>query len=121
MIKDRKTICIICPVGCEITTVCDDAKIISLKGSQCKRGEVYAKNELLHPSRILTSTVKTSSPLTPVIAVRSNKMLPKELLFECMKRIKNTKADLPIKTHDCIISNILDTGVDIVASGNYSD
>ena len=118
MIKTKKITCIICPTGCEITVTGDDKEISSIKGFECKRGEVYAGNELTAPSRILTTSVKTSGCTDPLVPVRSSMPLPMEHLMPCMEEIKKKEAMAPIVIGDIIIKNIMNTGVDIVATAS---
>jgi CxxC motif-containing protein len=109
--------CIICPLGCDITVSGEGETIHSITGQKCKRGEEYARNEFIHPLRILTSTVKLSGSVEPLLAVRSNKPIPKELLLQSMDLIRTARAKAPVKRGDVIIPDILGTGADIVASG----
>jgi CxxC motif-containing protein len=114
----EKTItCIICPLGCEITVNGEKENVRSMTGQNCKRGEEYARNEFIHPLRILTSTVKVTGSKVPLTAVRTNKPMPKELLFQAMDEIRKVEVPVPVKRGDVIIANILGTGIDIIASG----
>ena len=38
------------------------------------------------------------------------------MMFECMKAINNEVVDAPVKIGEVLISNVCDTGVDIVAT-----
>ena len=113
---EKRITCIICPQGCDIIVDGDGKQIRSMTGQACKRGETYATDEFIRPLRILTSTVKVSGPV-PLVAVRTNKPVPKEMLFRCMEEIRKVQAKLPVKRGDVLISNILDTGADLVATG----
>ena len=53
----RELICIGCPLGCPLT-VRMDGEEISVSGNTCRRGEDYAKKEVLSPTRIVTSSVR---------------------------------------------------------------
>ena len=55
--EKRELICIGCPMGCPLTVQLEDGEILSITGQTCKRGEVYARNEVTNPTRIVTSTV----------------------------------------------------------------
>ena len=109
----KEIICTVCPRGCRITVEGEGEKILSVEGYGCKRGVTYASNEFINPVRILTTTVLADGELLPV---RSKEPLPKDKLFDCMEVIRATKVSLPVKMHDVIISNICNTGVDIVAT-----
>jgi len=109
--------CITCPVGCDILVRGEGETISHMEGCQCKRGEEYAQNEFIHPVRILTTTVKVEGADAPLVSVRSDKPVPKELLFECMNEIKAVTVEAPVSRYDVIIPNILGTGVNICATG----
>jgi CxxC motif-containing protein len=115
---NKKIICIVCPKGCEINASYDEIKkeILTLTGNQCKRGAEYATAECIAPMRTLTSTVRITGG--GILPVRTNKPVPRELLFECMKVINRAEAPKGTKIGDVIIKNILGTGSDIIASAN---
>lgn len=108
----KEYICIVCPKGCHISV--DDEGNIS--GYTCLRGLNYVKQESVHPVRTLTTTVKVNSDIVRVCPVKSSDPLPKELIFEAMKEINSISVDLPIKMHQIIIKNILNTGIDIIST-----
>lgn len=108
----KELICIICPRGCHLSV--DDN--LNVTGNSCPRGVVYAKNELTHPTRTLTSTVRIVSELEATLPVKSKEPLPKEKIFDAMKVINATCVKAPIKIGDIVVKNILNTGIDIVAS-----
>ena len=103
--------CIMCPLGCSITY--DDGKI---SGNKCPRGLEYVKNEMEHPMRMLTTTIKTiyGDP----VPVRTSNMIPKEKIFEVMKKINSTRINKNVKIGEVIIKNIVD-GVNIVSSKTF--
>lgn len=112
---EKNLICIVCPMGCPlVATVNESGAVVSVTGNTCKRGEAYAKDELTHPVRTLTTTVKTVRGR--LVSVKSKTPVPKESLFLCMKEINATVAAEPIKIGDVIVRNVAGTGVDIVAT-----
>lgn len=116
--EEKKIICIICPIGCNITVRGEAECIECMEGYTCNRGEEYARNEFTHPVRILTSTIKVEGGITPLVPIRSNKPLPKELIFDCMRLIQNHNITAPVHSHDVLIPNIMGTGIDIIATGS---
>lgn len=52
----------------------------------------------------------------PLLPVRSEKPVPKELLADCMKVLKAVDVKAPVKRYDVIVENICGCGVNIVAS-----
>lgn len=109
--------CVACPLGCSITVELDDAgNILSVTGNTCKRGDAYARTEMTNPTRSLTSTVKVSGGVHPVVPVKSAAPVPKSMLFDCMKEINQVTLQAPVKIGQVVIQNILGTGVDIVTT-----
>ena len=51
----KELICIVCPKGCHLQV--DEQNDYQVFGNSCPRGAEYGKNELLHPTRVLTSIV----------------------------------------------------------------
>lgn len=112
----KEIICTVCPLGCHITAEGEGTRIDSISGYTCKRGEEYGRQEFSHPVRILTSTVKLAGGDQPLLPVRSNEPVPRELLFACMEVLKKTEVKAPVKCYDVIVHNICGSGVDIVAT-----
>lgn len=107
----RNLTCIICPLGCSLTAEISDDKII-VSGNTCKRGEEYAISECTAPVRTVTSTVFCDNG--KLIPVKTDKPIPKDKIFECMKIINNCKVHLPISAGDVIIENVF--GCNIIAT-----
>lgn len=111
-------ICIVCPIGCHLEVVEDLESETGYRvyGATCKRGEVYGVKELSNPTRLITSTVSINGGNLRRLPVRTDKDIPKDKIFECMKIINSIEVEAPINIGDIIVENILDTGVNIVAS-----
>ncbi len=113
----REMTCIVCPQGCKIKVEHENGNIISVNGFTCKRGEKYAIKEITAPERTITSTVaayNAANELT-LVPVKSDKPIPKEKMFEAMTIINAQKAKLPIKAGDVILSNFVESGINLVA------
>ena len=110
----KELICITCPRGCHLSV--DDN--LNVTGNMCPRGAMYAKAELTHPVRMVTSTVKVSSEEECRVPVKTKDPIPKELIFKVMEEINKVEVKAPIKIGDVIIKNVLNTNVDIVATKN---
>ncbi len=110
----RNLTCIVCPMGCSIDVLMENGQVLSVTGNSCPRGAEYAKNECISPVRTITSTVRCADG--GVVPVKTDKPIPKDRIFECMKIINNTVAPLPISAGDVIIEDVF--GSNIVATGN---
>ena len=74
---EKKLVCVSCPMGCRLTVkVCGDE--ITVTGNTCKRGEVYGKNEVTDPRRMICSTARIQGGVHPVVPVKTDKPIPEK-------------------------------------------
>lgn len=116
MKETRKLTCIVCPLGCQLEVGLEDGEIKSITGYSCSRGKEYAENECTHPVRTLTTTVRVTDGEIPLLPVKTREPVDKHLLMDIMAQINNFSVKAPISMNQVIVSNILDTGVDILAT-----
>ena len=109
----RDLICIICPKGCSLRAEIS-GDTVTTTGNGCPRGLKYAEDECCNPQRTVTSTVRCTDGR--VVAVKTDKPIPKEHVFDCMKMINSVKADLPISIGDVIIKEVF--GSNVIATEN---
>lgn len=110
--------CIVCPMSCMITVEQDDItkEILSITGNTCKRGENYARNELTHPMRQLTSTVAIDNGLYNRLPVILSAEVPKEKIFDVMEQIRKVRVKAPVEMGDVLVADVCGLGVDVLAS-----
>jgi len=106
-------ICIVCPTGCRLHV---DEGTGQVTGNQCARGEVYAHKELHDPTRVLTSTVRIRHALHPRLPVKTDRDIPKALLFEAMRALDGVVAAAPVKCGDVLLAKVCGTEANIVAT-----
>jgi len=116
--QDKEVICIVCPKGCHVKTSYYDGKW-SFKYNECQRGPEYVKKELTNPTRVITSTVVIEDAIDRRLPIYTNGGVPKDMIFDVMKELSKIRVSAPIKMNDLIIENILDTGIDVLASKTY--
>lgn len=116
--EERNLTCISCPMGCPLTVVLDDQKVVSVSGNTCKRGDIYARKEVTNPTRIVTTTVRVEDGSSDMVSVKTKEDVPKEKIFECVEALKDVTVKAPVHIGDVIVSNVAETGVDIVATKN---
>ena len=118
---ERKELtCIGCPMGCQITVELEHGEILSVKGNTCALGDKYARNEVLHPERTVTSTVVVDGGDKPRVSVKTAGNIPKDRIFDCMKEIDAVRVQAPVRIGDVMIENVVDSGVNVVATRNIS-
>jgi CxxC motif-containing protein len=118
MVEKRRIICISCPVGCELDVTLDEGKIVDVEGNSCKLGLDYAEQEIFDPRRMVASTVKVKNGFHPLVPVYTEKPIPKPKIFDVLVELRNVELEAPVSVNDVVIENVLDTGVNIIASRN---
>lgn len=111
----RNLTCIVCPRGCALEVLLDDGKVFAVKGNICPRGKVYAEDECTAPKRTVTSTVRCSDG--SLVPVKTDKPVPKELVFAVMKEINLTSPDPDVRIGDVVISSVAGTDANVVVTG----
>lgn len=106
-------ICIVCPKGCHLHI--DEENDYHVSGNRCGKGRIYGQQELIHPVRTVTSTCKITHANLPRVPVKTQEAIPKDKLFAIMEAINQVVLTAPVHVGDIVISNVLETGVDIVA------
>lgn len=127
--------CVVCPKGCSIEVsweLGDDGsrKVVEVVGNSCPRGFGYASSEVVHPKRVLTTTVRLVRDLQSgsanglgsayeLLPVRSAQSLPKESMMDAMEEVSKKAVALyhreSIKMGDVVVSDVAGTGIDMVA------
>lgn len=114
----REFVCISCPMGCHLVVDDSDKNNITVTGNTCPRGKMYGINEVTAPKRMVTSSIKVKNGKDDVVSVKTREAIPKELIFDVLNELKGLEVNAPVSIGDVIIKNVLNTGVDIVASRN---
>lgn len=113
----RKFTCIICPNGCEMTAELNETgEISSIEGHTCKRGEEYVRQELCHPVRTIATSVLVQGGELPLVSVRLDAPIPKELIFEAMKEIRKLTVTAPVEAGVVLLENLFGTGANVITT-----
>ena len=116
--EKRELICIGCPMGCVLSVEIEGNEVLNVSGNTCKRGDAYARKEVLSPTRIVTSTVKVEGGSLAAVSVKTKEDIPKEKVFDCVTALKDVTVKAPICIGDVVLANVAETGVDIIATKN---
>ena len=111
----RELTCIGCPLGCALT-VRMEGEQIEVSGNTCKRGDDYARKEVLSPTRIVTSTVRVKGGEIAMASVKTKTDIPKDRIFAVMDEIHQVTVTAPVSIGDVVIENCAGTGVPVVAT-----
>lgn len=112
----KEMICILCPLGCHLSVDIDNDYKVT--GNTCPRGAIYGKDELIAPKRVITSIVRVEGGIHNMVPVKTDKPIPKELMFKCLDILKTIKITSPKSMGDIVVENILGTGANVVLSRN---
>jgi CxxC motif-containing protein len=114
---EEKIICIGCPLGCRTTLrINKQHQVVEITGYKCKEGRQYVMEEYRNPVRIFTTTVLTEKNSRPLLPVRTNRPILKSRLKEATLTLVRVKAKPPVTVGQVILPNLLDSGVDVVAT-----
>jgi len=114
--EKRSITCIVCPLGCQMKLKVKDGKIEDIKGNKCRQGIKYARQEFYNPQRVVTTTVKVKDGKIPLLPVRTNKPIPKEIIRECVRYLAKVEVKAPVKLGEIIVHNILNSGADVIST-----
>lgn len=114
--ETRELTCINCPLGCSLTVEMDNGEVATVTGNTCPRGDVYARKEVTNPTRIVTSIVKVSGGKANMVSCKTKSDIPKDKIFDITKALQDIIIPAPVAIGDVLVSNVADTGVDIIAT-----
>lgn len=110
----KELICIVCPNGCHLRV--DEDNNYRVEGNACPRGEEYGRAELLHPTRVLTGTVRLHGAALRRCPIKTKGPIPKEMLMDAARALCGVDAAAPVRMGDVVLPDICGTGVDVVAT-----
>lgn len=116
--------CTTCPSECLLTVEVERdadghvAEVHSVTGNSCPRGDKFAHQELTCPMRVLTTTVAVSGGDETLLPVRTAEAIPLALHAQAMNFIRGLVVNAPISMGDIVLPNLLNTGIDLIASMN---
>lgn len=120
MTETRELICINCPLGCGLTVTIKDGEVEKVQGNTCPKGEAYGKKEVTNPTRIVTSIVKVTGGVLPVVSVKAASDIPKEKIMDCARVLKEVEVQAPVSIGDMVLEDVCGTGVPMIATKNVS-
>ena len=77
----KELICIVCPRGCSLV-VDTDTDPATVNGNACPKGAEYGRNEVLNPTRTVTSIVRVENREDTMVSVKTSAPVPKDKMFE---------------------------------------
>ena len=108
----KELICIVCPNGCHLQV--DEASGYAVSGNQCPRGAEYGRTELLHPTRVLTSTVRLHGGTYARVPVKTDRAIPKEQLLPAVRLLDTVDITAPVTVGQVLVPDLLGTGANLI-------
>jgi CxxC motif-containing protein len=112
----REMICISCPIGCHLTAEWENEETITISGNKCNRGEIYGREEILAPKRVVTATVAVDSTHMARVPVKTDTALLKEHIDPLLQKLYRLRLKAPVNCGDVLIDDVAGTGVQVVAT-----
>lgn len=129
-------ICITCPMGCHLSIERPSENEIVVSGNRCARGELYAREELLSPKRVVTATCRALEPAMGASAavgagsptseeslsrprrvpLRTSAAFPKERVPDLLKILYDLELRLPVRRGQVALADALGTGIDVIVT-----
>ena len=116
MPETQTVTCIRCPRGCLVTVHFDGEKIIEVSGNVCTRGDSYARAEVTHPVRTVTTTVPVDGGTLDMVSVKTSVEVPKNKVFDVVKELSRLRVPAPVALGEVLLSRVAGTDADIVAT-----
>jgi len=116
--EPKEMICILCPLGCKMQVRPKPGKAseLSVRGQKCSLGIDYAYDEYTNPTRTVTSTVVIHNASLPRLPVKTDKPVPRDLVFKVLEEIAGVELTGPVKIGTVIIKELLGTDSNLVAT-----
>lgn len=110
----KELICIGCPRGCHLKV--DEENDYKVTGNSCNVGAEYGRNELINPTRTLTTTVRLTDGIHHSLPVKSASPIPKKDLFRAMEELNGIEVKAPVKCGEVVYRNVAGSGIDVIAT-----
>ena len=118
--EKRELTCIGCPLGCTMQVTLEDGAVVSVTGNTCPRGDAYARKEVTHPTRIVTTTVPVRGGTAATVSCKTRSDIPKDKIFAVVRALKAVTVAAPVTIGQVVLPNAADTGVDVIATKNVA-
>ncbi len=101
----RMLTCIICPKGCSLTAEIKGEQV-EVTGHTCPKGAEYAVNEILHPMRTVTATIRVANRENTMVSVKTLTPVPKDRMMAVMDVLRATTVAAPVSMGQVLLENV---------------
>jgi len=100
-----EVVCIACPIGCGLIVAAQSDGRITVTGNRCPRGEVFGREEVSAPRRMVTAVAPTGSIAFPFAPVRTDRPLDRAMVAPLLERLNSCTVSLPIRQGAVLIED----------------
>ncbi len=111
----KELICIACPLGCRLTAQWEDGEEVMITGNKCSRGEIYGREEVVSPKRVVTATVNLKSRLLKRLPVITTGPVPKKDIAPLLNRLYGLEIIPPVNIGE-VVMELKEEGIRVVSS-----
>ena len=115
----KEYICIICPRGCHLTV--DEENDYAVTGNGCLRGVAYGREEAMHPTRVVTSSVRVRSEKSPRCPVKTDLAIAKSDVAKAMLLLDGVELVPPVHRGDIVIASLFCGEANFVATRDIDE
>ena len=115
----RVITCILCPNGCELEVGWDGeptAQSVEVLGNLCARGISYALDELTHPERTLTTSVRVRGGVQRLASVKTVSPIPREAVIAARESLQPIVLNAPVAIGQVVMEDVAGTGIQVVVT-----
>lgn len=104
--NEETIICGFCPKSCQMKATGSVSELL-VKGAECAKGSTYARQELINPARIVTSSVRIANGVQPLLPIKTSRPVAKSSISSVIKVCKKITVLAPVKLGQtvCVFSN----------------
>ncbi len=112
----RKVLCIGCPTGCNGEVVLENGAVVETRGYTCDIGRALVAEEVIAPKRTVTTTIRVTDGVLPLLPVVSDRPVPKEAIFDAVAELRKLTVTAPIAADSVVLADVLGLGIDFIAA-----
>ena len=116
----KELVCIVCPNGCQLVVDLEGAgkgrQVKAVTGQLCEKGPPWAEQEVINPTRTISSNILVENGDFPLVSVRTDAPIPRERIMDVMQAIKKTRVKAPVFIGDRLIEGPAGADCNIIAT-----
>ncbi len=115
----RVITCILCPNGCELEVGWDGeptTQSVEVLGNLCAKGISYALDELTHPERTLTTSIRVRGGVQRLASVKTVSPIPREAVVATRELLQPMVLNAPVAIGQVVVEDVARTGVQVIVT-----